>query len=171
LTKLRQKRLTLARQLRLQLGRAIAIAAGPRLRPILVPAVSPGMRVFDTKKLEIFFPVGALFLQRRLAETGLHPGRHAGGIDARLLHVVLVCVAGDRPLTECLLLDRAKEWLLLAGFYPGFDEVTHGRENLPSPQRAVTRLIVLMIFSKRSRRIRIMIRSMGMNAEDEAQGI
>ena len=41
---------------------AIAIAAGPRLGAVPVPAVFAIVRIFDAKQLKVFFPIGTLLL-------------------------------------------------------------------------------------------------------------
>jgi hypothetical protein len=46
--------IALAGQLLLQLRRAIAVATSPRFRPVLVPAVPAGMRVFHRQQIKIF---------------------------------------------------------------------------------------------------------------------
>ena len=83
------------------------------------------MRVFHGEKLEVFLPIGPLFLQRRLAKTRFDPGRNPGEVDPRLLHVVLVFVTRDGASTERLLVDGAEKWILLASLHAGFNEVAH----------------------------------------------
>ena len=61
----------------LELLRAIAVATRPWLRSIFVPTIPARVRVLDTKKFEIFFPVRPFLRERRIAETGLDPLRHA----------------------------------------------------------------------------------------------
>lgn len=84
------------RQLRFELLRAVAIAARPRLRPILVPAIPPRMRILHIHELEEFFPIRPLLIERRIAKADFHPlGEPIRG-EARLPHVVQIFVAGDR---------------------------------------------------------------------------
>ena len=121
-----EERFALALELLLQLHGTIAIAAGPRLRSVFVPAVPPGMRVFHREKLEVFLPIGPLFLQRRIAKTRFNPARNPRGVDPRLLHIVLVFVTCDGALTERLVVDGEEKRILLAGLHAGFNEVAHG---------------------------------------------
>jgi hypothetical protein len=41
---------------------AIAIAAGPRLRAVLIAAFAPVMRILNSRELEIFLPIRTFFL-------------------------------------------------------------------------------------------------------------
>lgn len=79
----------------LELLCAIAIAARPWFGAVLVPAIPARMRVFDADKLKIFFPIRALFRQRRVAKTGLDPGCDAVVIQTRFVHIMNVLVTGD----------------------------------------------------------------------------
>src|SRR5258708_1647969 len=76
-----------ALQLSFQTLGAVAIAAGPRFGSVLVLASPPVVRVLNTRQLEVLFPVGPFFEQRRGTVADFHP---AGGLvfaDPRLLHV------------------------------------------------------------------------------------
>src|SRR2546421_13125139 len=92
---LREKRFSLSLELLFELCRAIAIAAGPRFSSVFVPAVPARVRILDREQFEILFPIRPLFFQRRIAETRFYPGCEAILIHARLLHIVLILVAGD----------------------------------------------------------------------------
>ena len=120
-----EERSTLAGQLCLELRGAIALAACPGFRSVLVPAITPRMGIFDCEQLKILLPIGSLFLQGRITETGLHPGCYAGRIESRLLHVVLVLVAGNRAFAERVAIDCVEKRLFLAGLHAGFDQITH----------------------------------------------
>src|ERR1044072_6945116 len=104
------------------------------------------MSVLHAEEVEILLPKRPLLVERRIAETGLHPGRNASGIDARLLHVVLVFVARDRAFPERVIIDRLEQRLLLSRFYTDFDEVTHGKiKRNASPARCHSLAFMLMI--------------------------
>jgi len=96
------------------------------------------VRVVHTEKLEVFFPIRSLFLQRRIAETGFHPSRDAGLVDPRLLHIVLILVAGDRTLAESLPIDGVEKRVLLFGSNASFDQIAHSDVNsVGRPESAV----------------------------------
>jgi len=71
---------------------AIAIAAGPRLGAVQVPAIPAGVRVLDADQLEITFPIRAFLFQRRGTETGFDPMGSAIRGGTSLFHVVLILV-------------------------------------------------------------------------------
>ena len=79
---------------------AIAVAAGPGLRPFGVAAVFAGVRVLDAKEVEVFFPIRPFFLEGSGAETDFNPGADAVWADAGLVHVVEVFIARDRAAAE-----------------------------------------------------------------------
>ena len=72
----------------LQLFRAIAVAAGPQLYSILVPAIASRVRILYAEQFEIFFPIRTFFCERRIAEASFHPDRSSGFVHARFAHVV-----------------------------------------------------------------------------------
>jgi len=67
----------LSSQFFLELFSAIAVATRPGLRSIFVPTIPARVRVLDTEKPEILFPIRPLLRERRIAETGLDPLRYA----------------------------------------------------------------------------------------------
>ena len=91
----------------LQLFRAIAVAAGPQLCSVLVPAIAPRVRILYAEQFEILLPVLALFGDRRIAEASFHPDRSSGFVHARLAHVVQIFVSGDGAAPERTAVDRA----------------------------------------------------------------
>ena len=96
------------------------------------------MRVFHTEKLEVLFPIRSLFLQRWIAETGFHPGRDAGLVDPRPLHIVLIFVAGDGTLAESLPINGVEKRVLLFGSNASSDQIAHGEVNsVGRPESAV----------------------------------
>ena len=109
----------------LQLFRAIAVAAGPQLCSILVPAIASQVRILYAEQFEILLPVGALFRERRLAEASFHPDRSSGFVHARLAHVVQIFIAGDGAPPERTVVDRADERTFLARFQLCFNEIPH----------------------------------------------
>ena len=121
-----QKGLVFALKFFFQAFRAIARAAGPCFRAVLVPAITTRVRIFHTKQFKVFLPIRPFVFERWIAKTRLHPGHDAGVVHARLLHVLLIFIAGDGTLAERLLIDRAEERFLLAGSNAGFDEIAHG---------------------------------------------
>jgi hypothetical protein len=120
-----QERFALVAKRRLQFLGAIAIAAGPWFSSILVTAIAAGVRIFHAERLKIVFPVGPLFRQRRIAKTAFHPGGDAVSIQPRLVHVVQILVARDRPLAERSTVDRLQQRFDLAGSDFRFDEIAH----------------------------------------------
>jgi hypothetical protein len=81
-----------------------------------MPAILPGMGVLNAEQIEILFPVGAFFGQRRIAKTAFHPRGNAVLIDVRVIHIVQILVPGNRSAAECFLVDCADEITLFAGF-------------------------------------------------------
>jgi len=91
----------------LQLFRAIAVAAGPKLCSVFMPAIAPRVRILYAEQFEILLPVRALFRERRLAEASFHPDRSFGFVYARLAHVVQILIAGNGAVpSEPLLIAR-----------------------------------------------------------------
>src|ERR1044071_7384774 len=121
-----EERLSLIAQFLFQLCRAIAFTAGPRFRSVLMPAISTRMCVLNARQVEIFFPIRSLLGQRRIAETGLHPPRHAA-LDPGLGHVMKIFVPRDRALAESAVLYGRKERLGLIWFELCLDEITHAK--------------------------------------------
>ena len=109
----------------LQLFRAIAVAAGPQLCSVLVPAIASRVRILYAEQFEILLPVRALFRERRLAEASFHPDRSSGFVYARLAHVVQIFIAGDGATPERTVVDRADERTFLARFQLCFNEIPH----------------------------------------------
>ena len=78
-----------------EFNRAIAVAARPWFRPVFMPAIFPGVGVFDGEEVKIFFPIRAFLIERSGAETGLDPLGVAGFIDASFAHIVEIFVTGN----------------------------------------------------------------------------
>ncbi len=98
-----------------QAPRAIAVAAGPRLGAVFMPAIAPGMRVFDCEQLEILLPVWPLFLERRITETCFHPVRFALVVYTRRLHIVEIFIPGDGAAAKRPVIDRIAKFAILTG--------------------------------------------------------
>lgn len=86
------------------------------------------MRVLHFQQIEILFPVRALLIQRRGAETGFDPMRNAILADAGLFHVVNIFVAGDGAAPQGTVANSREERFLFARFHAGFDQITHGKK-------------------------------------------
>ena len=105
---------------------AIAIAAGPGLRPVQVAAVLAGMRILDAEQFEVLLPIWAFFLEGGWAETGFHPVREIVLIDAGVAHVFEVFIASYGALAQALFLDGLEQGTFAPLTNTGFDEITHG---------------------------------------------
>jgi hypothetical protein len=93
-----------------------------------VSAIPPGVRILNLEKVEVFLPIGTLFLQRGRAETGFNPGRGSTLIYARLLHVVEIFIAGDRATAESFLRNRIQKRRFLSFLDPCLNQITHGQK-------------------------------------------
>ena len=109
----------------LQLFRAIAVAAGPKLCSVFMPAIAPRVRILYAEQFEILLPVPALFRERRLAEASFYPDRSFGFVHGRLAHVVQIFLAGDGAASERTVVDPADERTFLSGFQLCFNEIPH----------------------------------------------
>lgn len=120
-----QKSFAAVGQLFFQALCAIAVAAGPRFSAVFVPAIAPGMRVFDREQLEVLLPIRPFFVERGIAETCLHPMRFAFVIHARHLHITEIFIPGDGAAPEHALVNRLKKDRLLSSLQPCSNEVAH----------------------------------------------
>lgn len=126
-----KKRSAALRHLLLKLRCAIAITTRPRFGPILMPAISPRMRILHRKQFEEFFPIRPLLIQRRRAKTSLHPLRHTISIYTCLLHVMPIFVPRNRPTPKLARFNRTEQRRFLSRFNTGFHQITHGVLNIP----------------------------------------
>ena len=84
---------------------AIAVVAGPALSAVEVAAAAPRVRVLDFQEVEIYFPVGTLFLKRRGTVADLNP------LSASILelpgfsHISKIFASGDRPPAQRSVVD------------------------------------------------------------------
>src|SRR6266852_2493950 len=100
-----QKRLAQRPQLVLQPFGAITVLADPRLRTVVVPALSSIMRVLYAGELEILLPIGPLFAQGRRAVAHLHPAGRLVGAQPGVPHVSEVFAAGHGASAQNSALD------------------------------------------------------------------
>src|SRR5437870_6675066 len=100
-----QKRFALCREPFFEFLRAIAVATRPRFCPVLVSAITAGVRILHAEQLEILFPIRTFLGERRIAKARLNPCREAVRIHPRLLHVMEVLVASDRTFPERLVFN------------------------------------------------------------------
>lgn len=108
-----------------EFGGAIAVATGPGFRAVFVATIAAGVGVLDGEEVEVFLPVGSFFVEGRGAETRFDPMGDGVLVDACLLHVVGVFVAGDGAAAEGSGVDGGEEFAVASGFDAGFDEVAH----------------------------------------------
>ena len=92
-----------------------------------MPAILPVVRVFDLQQLKILFPIRTFFLERRGAIARLHPVRDAIFTDPRLFHVIDIFVTGNGAPTQRAVPNGLPQSLFPTGFYPCFDQITHGK--------------------------------------------
>jgi hypothetical protein len=120
-----QERLACDFQFLFETRRTVAIAAGPRFRPVLVFALAAVVRILHTRQVEILFPVRPLFLQGSWAIAHLYPTRGVIRTQTCLLHVTQIFTFGDRSLSQGLLLDGVEQIRFTTGFYSGSNQITH----------------------------------------------
>ena len=77
---------------------AVAIAAGPGLRAVLIAAPPPIMGILNARQLEVLFPIGPLFEQGSRTVANLDPPRGLIAAKPRLPHIAQVFALGDRSL-------------------------------------------------------------------------
>ena len=79
----------------LELVGAIAVVAGPELGAVLVAAFTAIVGVLYAGEVEIFFPVGTLFLKRRRAIADFDPARRLIVTESRVVHVAEIFTLGN----------------------------------------------------------------------------
>jgi hypothetical protein len=82
--------------------------------------------VLDLRELKVFFPVRALFLQRRGTVTDFHPAHRFVVSNSRILHIAQVLALGYGTLAKLFTLDRINKILRATGFNAGLNQITHG---------------------------------------------
>src|SRR5262249_49584934 len=92
----------------LQPRRTVAVAASPGLIAVQIATTRARVRVLHLYQFEILFPVLTLFRQRRRTVADFDP-LHATVVElTRRRHVSQVFIAGDRPVAERSVVDRAR---------------------------------------------------------------
>jgi hypothetical protein len=104
---------------------AIAIAARPGFRPILIAALAPIMRILHAHQVEIFFPIRTLFQQRYRTVANLDPPRRLVWAKPRIIHVAQVFALRDGALSESFILDGLQQIVFATGFNAGSNKITH----------------------------------------------
>jgi hypothetical protein len=103
----------------------VTVATRPRFFSARIAASAACMGVLDLQELEIVFPVGPLFRQRRGAEAHLDPFDSAVRQLSGVRHVAQVLIARDGAVTERALVNGALQRLATAGSHTGCDEISH----------------------------------------------
>src|SRR5882724_1162906 len=127
-----QERLAPGFQAGLQLVGAVAVAAGPGLLAREVAAAAPMVGVLHPDELQVLLPVGALLVERLVAEADLDPAQGAVAGAARLRHVAQILVPRHGALAQGAVLDRLEQGLFPAGAYTRRHQIPHTVENSPS---------------------------------------
>src|SRR5947208_1572646 len=94
---------------------AISTYRQPKRRPRLVTAALEILRIMNTRQLEVLFPIGLLFEERRGAVANFHP---AGGLileDPRLFHVSQILALRYRAGAEGPVFDGSEKRGLASG--------------------------------------------------------
>jgi len=73
----------------------IAVFAGPGFGAVVVAALAAVVGVLDAGQVEVAFPIGALFLERRGAVADFHPSGGLVFAEAGFAHVAEVFAFGD----------------------------------------------------------------------------
>jgi hypothetical protein len=125
-----QKTFARASQFLFQPRSAIAIAASPPHRAVLVAALAPVVRILHFREIKIFFPVRPFFLQRSRTVADFYPAYCLVGADSRRTHVAQIFSFSDRSAAETLILNCAQQVPFATGLYAGSHKITN--RNLPS---------------------------------------
>ena len=92
-------------QLLLQTAGAIAVAASPWFRAVLVAAAATVVRVLHPCQIEILLPVWTFFLKRRGTIADLDPSNRFARAKSGILHVSDVFAFGNGAFTQGLVVD------------------------------------------------------------------
>jgi len=104
---------------------AIAIAASPEFRAILMSAIAARVGILDTDQLKKLLPVGAFLLQRCGAVTDLNPHSRTVLLEAGMFHVVEIFITGNRSPAQRAFFDGLCKGPFASAFDPRFDKVAH----------------------------------------------
>ena len=96
---------------------AIAIVAGPAFRAVDVAAAASSMGILHLEEIEILFPVGSLFIERRIAVANFDPLYPAIRELTGFIHISLVLVARDRTASKRTIFDGTLERVVMALLY------------------------------------------------------
>jgi hypothetical protein len=77
--------------------------------------------ILDVGEVEVFFPVGALFLKWRRAIADFDPACGVIIAEARVVHITEVFSLGDGALTKGFIFDGAKQFRFATRFNPRSD--------------------------------------------------
>jgi len=105
--------------------RAVTVSAGPWFGRVFIPALLPIVSILNARQIEILFPVGPFFLQRRRTIAYLHPPRRLVRAKPRVLHVAQILAFRDRSLAEGLLFDCFQQIIFASGLYARSHQITH----------------------------------------------
>jgi hypothetical protein len=83
------------------------------------------MRILHAHQVEIFFPVRALFLQRRRTLANLDPPRRLVRAKPRIVHITQVLAFGHGASAESFILDGLQQIVFATGFNAGSNKITH----------------------------------------------
>ena len=118
-----------------------------------MPAFRPCVGVLHADQFEILFPVRTFLVQRDRAEAGFHPHDATVGQLARLSHVVLVLVTGNRAASEITGVDGPGQRRPPTGPYPRRDQISHTAMVSPSARLVESEARIGYYARMRSRRI------------------
>src|SRR5690349_24817737 len=96
----RAERLALGGEVLFEPVGAVTVVTGPAFRAVQVTTATAGMRVLNLQQVEIFFPVGTFFRQRRVAVTDFDPLNVSVIELPGLLHISEILVSRDRSASK-----------------------------------------------------------------------
>lgn len=117
---------------------AIASAACPWVLAVQVAAVFASVCVLNAEHFKIFFPIGTFLGEWCWAKANLYPTDHASLIDASVLHVLKIFVAGDRALSQRPFINGPHQSTCVPRFHACFNEVAHATGNVTLEKGTVT---------------------------------
>jgi hypothetical protein len=121
----RAERLALGSKTFFQAVGTVTTIASPILGSVEVTTTAAGMRVLDFEQLEILFPIGAFFRQRRRTIANFNP-LDASVIELPgLLHISQIFVACNGSSAQRTFLNRSIERRFLTWLDFGCDQISH----------------------------------------------
>lgn len=115
---------------------AIATAACPGFCSVLVAALAAVVRVLHAMEMEVFFPVGAFFLEWRRTIADLNPPDRVILAKTGVLHVAQIFAFRYRPVPKSFVFYGFQQVAFAPWFHAGSDEVSHKN----STQKACPRM-------------------------------